>query len=229
VLTVSEEPHSELYWKKYIYSVTIIQPNLSSLRHGYEIKDVDTAVAHRKYWESKGVDYAISFTDSMVADLYITAEFFRNLDADHRLVFYSGDRCYLYTNSEELVESLQLSECVTVVSVKKRVVVLPQDTIMLVDPTHQFRTYFKSRQFTDKDAVTRLVNWLNTQEQAGEITMSLSLKYWSFTSIRTFNRPYYTNRTRDYWYVNHNNKTYETMINLVYPGLVRKTVSLQRR
>jgi len=228
VLKVTEELHSGLYWKKYIYSVTLKQRKLNLLSRGYKIKNVNSAVANHRYWERTGtLSSTDHLTDKDVANLHITAKRLRNINADHRLVFYSGDRCYLYTNSKGLVESLQLTSSIQVTAVKKRSDVLPQDTILLINPTHQFRTYFRSRRFTSENASIRLINWLTTQEQAGEITMSPSLKYWS--SRGSLMLGYYSNRTRDYWYVNHNNKSYETMINLVYPGLVRKTASLQRR
>jgi hypothetical protein len=76
-----------------------------------------------------------------------------------------------------------------------------------------------------KETKERFKSWLRSQED--EIDMAPSLKHWVERGYSRWSRD--SDWTQDYWYVNHNNKSYESMLGMIAPGLVRKTMILQRR
>lgn len=229
-----------MYWKQYQYCVTIIQPKISILRGGRDATKIDAAIKNRQYWEQQDIAarrYLVNMSDTpsltalseqVIADLHVTAAYLKNLDVPNKLVFYGSKQCWLYTNSVDTIETLQMAAIhkslpFEITEIRKCLPVLPQDTIMLNDPKHRFRTYFKERRITDTAARDCLVSWIQEQESAREIAASPSVKYW----IRQLK--FRNECTRSHWYIDHNHKSYESMMSLVCPGLVRKTVNLQRR
>jgi hypothetical protein len=93
-------------------------------------------------------------------------------------------------------------------------VVRPKNTIQLQNPRHQFRTYFAMCKLT-ADQRINLEEFLITQ--SAHVRLSPGLARWVDTSF---------NRTQDYFFVDYNTETWLTMLSLVRPGLVRRTVQI---
>ena len=238
VLTVSEKPSSDLYWKQYVYCVHIQQSEIGILRRSRDAVIVAAAINkqqdnERKLWYPGFDRRLIQNVEQAIADIHATAVYLENINVPHKLVFYSHDRLRLYTNNAEFIDTLQIAAANTVLpvkitAIKKCLLVLPQDTIMLNNPTHRFRTYFKDRAMTNAANRGRLVAWIQEQESAKEIAASPSVKRWIIMHSQR-SPEWFNYGASSHWYIDHNNKSYETMLSLVYPGLVRKTVNLQRR
>ena len=86
----------------------------------------------------------------------------------------------------------------------------PQNTIYLKNPQHQFRSYFKITKLT-QDQKTHLTGFLLNQHT---VRLSPALDEWIVGPF---------NRTQDYFFVDHNEMSWLTMLGLVRPGLIRKT------
>jgi hypothetical protein len=86
----------------------------------------------------------------------------------------------------------------------------PQDTIQLKNPRHNFRSYFKITKLTDEQK-THLTGFLLNQKT---VRLSPALDEWIVGPF---------NRTQDYFFIDHNEMSWLTMLGLVRPGLVRKT------
>ena len=227
VLTVFEQHRSELYWKQYTYCVTMIQPKIDILRGGLEQTQVDKSIGKRKYWEGSvyGASKHSVYSEQIRSDLLTTALYFKNSSDQFKLIFAGSSHLSLYTNSLQLVESLVAAATaqtlpIKIKTVKKCLLTVAPDTIILNDPKHKFRTYFKEITITAQ-AVGQLKVWLQQQQQANEIKCSSSVESYLLT------HGHY--HTRSHWYIDHNSNSYETMIGMISPGLVRKTINLQRR
>jgi hypothetical protein len=89
----------------------------------------------------------------------------------------------------------------------------PKNTIRLKDPQHQWRSYFKIGKLTTEQK-TQLVNFLANQS---DIRISPALTQWIDLKFT---------RTQDYFFVDYNTTTWLTMLSLVTPGLIRKTLQI---
>jgi hypothetical protein len=93
-------------------------------------------------------------------------------------------------------------------------VVRPKNTIQLRNPRHQFRTYFAMCKLT-LDQRFKLEEFLITQ--SAHVRLSPGLARWVDTSF---------NRTQDYFFVDHDTESWRTLLSLVHPGIIRKTVQI---
>ena len=149
-------------------------------------------------------------TDQVEQDLYDFADILRNSGVDLKLVV-SANYGWVYTNSLELISQLKPMRMLTGKKYSEAVVDRPKNTIKLQNPRHQFRSYFKITKITNQQK-DMLVNFLNNQQSG--IRISPSLAEWTTSAFY---------RTQDYFFVDHNEMSWLTMLGLVHPGLIRKT------
>jgi hypothetical protein len=93
------------------------------------------------------------------------------------------------------------------------VVCRPKDTVQLKNPKHEFRSYIKRTKLTDEQK-THLVNFLTNQPT---VRISPALNIWINGSFH---------RTEDYFFIDHNEISWLTMLSLVRPDLIRKTMQI---
>jgi hypothetical protein len=229
-VSIVTEHRRNLYWGKYKYCIHFTQQKVSVLRH---INNIDKSIEGHRHWERQrhnsgwaigSSTFRSEFTDDVVKNLHFTADCIQPFMSEIKTVFSSWNHGYIYTNDEKVFEAIESLPHVKVVSKKVAEVSIPPDTILLNEPKYQFRTYFKSRQLS-KAARQRFKDWLTSQ--GSEIDMATSLKAWVKHGYSRWSHD--SEWTQDYWFINHNNKSYETMLGMIAPGLVRKTMILQRR
>lgn len=229
-VSIVTEQRRSLYWGKYKYCMHFTQQKVSVLRH---IDNIDNSIEGHRHWErqrhNSGWNISVNgfrteFTDSIVKNLHVTADCIRPFMSEIKTVFSSWNHGYIYTNDEAILAVLDQLPHVKVASKKVAEVSIPPDTILLNEPKYQFRTYFKSRQL-NKTARQQFKDWLTSQ--GSEIDMATSLKAWVKHGYSRWSHD--SEWTQDYWFINHNNKSYESMLGMIAPGLVRKTMILQRR
>jgi hypothetical protein len=117
----------------------------------------------------------------------------------------------VYTNSSELIGQLKTMRILTGKKYTEAVVGRPKNTILLKNPQHHFRSYFKITKITSEQK-DMLINFLNNQQSS--IRISPALGEWIPSAFH---------RTQDYFFVDHNEMSWLTMLALVHPGLIRKT------
>jgi hypothetical protein len=98
------------------------------------------------------------------------------------------------------------------------------DTVTLIHPKRQYRTYFHSIAINDYQKFT-ITNWIVAQ--GDEIIPSPSVK--SFFGLTTRSGPWSSRYTAQHYYIDHNSLQYETLLQLVCPGLVRKTLPIVKK
>jgi hypothetical protein len=122
---------------------------------------------------------------------------------------------YLYTNDVNLIDHLRTFRCLSGMKYSRAVVNRPKNTILLKKSTYQKRSYFHYVKLTYQEK-ENLHNFFDNQKE--HIRTSPSLDTW----LRTL--PFY--RTQDHYFIDYNDEQWLTMLALIRPGLIRKTLSI---
>jgi hypothetical protein len=152
-------------------------------------------------------------TETTTADLHALATVLLTTQVDFKLVV-SVNQGYVYTNDTGLIDQLDRMVELTGKTYTQAQVVRPKNTIQLCNPQHQFRTYFAMCKLTVDQRVS-LEEFLITQ--SAHVRLSPALARWVDTSF---------NRTQDYFFVDHDTESWCTLLSLVQPGLIRKTMHI---
>ena len=152
-------------------------------------------------------------TSDTVKNLHSLAELLLTTTIDYKLVV-SVNQGHVYTNDLNLINQLTQFDFLTNKYYSQAQVNRPENTIRLKNPRHQYRSYFKIAKLTavQKD---QLMDFLHNQQ--AWIRVSPALQRW-------IDQPF--NRTQDYFFVDYNNSSWLTMLALVTPGLIRKTMQI---
>ena len=148
-------------------------------------------------------------TREVEQDLHDLAEILLTTRINFKLVV-STNVGWIYTNDVALIKQLNSLKMFKSVRCTKAVVDRPKNTILLKNPKHQFRSYFKSTKLSiqQKD---QLISFLNNQTT---VRLGPALISWTKQSFY---------RTQDYFFIDYNEPAWLTMLALVHPGLIRKT------
>ena len=230
-----EKDRGSLFYNQYEWSVRWNQRYISVLRDGLDEFKVEKAIANARYWEQQRWKntYRWSNTGRQEQDAFFRSEITPGVVADiHRArELLTGHQCKLvismdsisvYTSDTQLRDTLidhgQKRGCVVVTHAN---VIYPPDTVVLQNPQYKYRTYLRSREVSDEN-IEILKRWL--EAQAGEIVASPGMK--NFFKHRKSGYYYPTNYTADYFYFDHNDERYPTMLRMVLPVAIRKTVCI---
>lgn len=152
-------------------------------------------------------------TAETIENLHAVAELLITAPEEFKLIV-SINQAYVYTNDTILINRLDRMSCLDFKTYAQAVITRPKDTVVLKNPKHQFRSYFRTTNLTaqQKDHLESfLIN------QSNHVRMSPALQRWidySFTRIQ------------DYFFVDHNTENWLTMLGLVQPGIIRKTMNI---
>lgn len=150
-------------------------------------------------------------TDQVVQNLHDIADVLI-AHSDCKLVV-STDYAWVYTNDVQLIDQLASTRVLSSKTYTQAVVNRPANTIRLKNSAHGYRSYFKITKLTAEQKDT-LINFLLNQPTA-RISPALTVFFQgSF------------HRTQDYFFVDHADMTWLTMLALVNPSLIRKTVKI---
>jgi hypothetical protein len=152
-------------------------------------------------------------TEKTISDLHNVADHLLNAPAEFKLVV-SIDQGWIYTNDTDLIDTLSQTRELSCLSYTQAVITRPKDTVQLKKSRYQFRSYFKLLKLTWEQK-HHLENFLTTQKD--HVRLSPALQRW-------IDQPF--NRIQDYYFVDHDSKTWLTMLSLVQPGIIRKTVHI---
>lgn len=153
-----------------------------------------------------------AITEKTISDLHDLAEILLTTTSDFKLVV-SVSQAYVYTNDVALINQVSALSGVARKEYTRAIIGRPKNTIKLKNPKHQFRSYFKITKLSDEQK-SYLTNFLMTQPT---IRISPSLDGWIVSPFR---------RTQDYFFIDHNEMSWLTMLALVRPGLIRKTMQI---
>lgn len=223
---------SSKFYNKYEWAVRWNQREIQVLRHSLDSFQVEKAIANVRYWEaqrhnrswSKNTDtFRSEITSGVVNDIHATRALLETMPDAKRMLSFGS--ITVYVDSAELKDQLvkhgQLYINWGAVRVQRANVIYPADTIVLINPKYKYRTYLRSREVSDEN-IEILKNWLAAQEN--QISASPGLK--NFMDHRKTRYYYPTNYTADYHYFDHDDMQYVTMLRMVLPVAIRKTVPI---
>jgi hypothetical protein len=153
-----------------------------------------------------------AITDTTVENLHNLAEVLLTSTVDFKLVV-SINHGYVYTNDQYLIDQLADLEYLKQKTYTQAVIARPKNTIELRKPRHKFRSYFNTTKITAEQK-SHLVDFLKNQT---DVRTSPSLTHWLDSAFH---------RTQDYFFIDYNHESWLTMLGLVRPGLIRKTMQI---
>jgi hypothetical protein len=216
-----------LFYNRFEYAIGFTMDEASCLRD-LSHEEIDRTIERRKEWR----DIALQrwhrtgqilgsrsqnilgrrqkdITDETVKNLHAMAEILLTTFVEFKLVV-SGNQGHVYTNETMFIDQLAQLPFLTNKHYSRAEINRPQNTIQLKNPKHQFRSYFKITKLTD-DQKKHLTGFLLNQKT---VRLGPALDEWIVGPFT---------RTQDYFFIDHNEMSWLTMLSLVRPGLIRKT------
>jgi hypothetical protein len=187
----------------------------SALR-GLNPDRIDRVIAMRRSfrniitWSS---EKKMVITDQHVLDLHMFCSFLLQAPESFKLVL-SGERVWVYANSWEFLKTVAQSPGVIRPRYTRAVIDRPIDTVILKNPRHAQRSYFKEQAVSPVQKEQLIAFFNNHQDN---VRLSPSLTKWL---------QWPTRRIYSYFFVDYDHGSWPLMISLVHPGLIRKTVQL---
>jgi len=125
---------------------------------------------------------------------------------------------YIYSNDISVLQRFADLPYVKFCNAVQSVVDRPRDVVLISNPKFRYRSYFKERYIEQEDR-DRLLNFLDLRKDTFKITHTLRA---------------HLKRNQWHWvqrhhFVDHNDAKDITMLSLVVPGLIRKTLPVQAK
>lgn len=217
-----------LYYDRFEYCLGFCLDEVSCLRT-LDHDHIDQVIANRKHWREiarqrwvngrqkhgigPGRQYHREITEKTVKDLHGLADALLNTTCEFKLVVGAGQG-YVYTNDLTLIDQLDHRPELTNKTYTCAEISRPKNTIQLKCPRHSYRSYLQTTKLNVQQK-QQLVNFFHNQQD--QVRLSPALKSWISQSF---------NRTQDYFFVDHDSPSWLTMLSLVQPGIVRKTMHI---
>ena len=152
-------------------------------------------------------------TEETVADLHELTHTLLSTTSQFKLVV-TVNQAHVYTNDLALIDQLRAMPALKYQTLSQAVITRARDTIQLRRPRHAWRTYLRHIKITAEQK-QHLIAFL--QGQHTQVRLAPSLVSW-------MDQPYL--RTQDYFFVDHDSANWCTMLALVQPGVIRKTLAI---
>lgn len=204
-----------LFYDVYEYCVSFGMIEASALR-GLNPVRIDRVITMRRSFRSIitwSSEKKISITDQHLLDLHMLCSFLSQAAEPFKLVL-SGDRVWVYANCWEFLKKITRSSGVIRPQYSRAVIDRPIDTIVLKNPHHAQRSYFREQAVSALQK-EQLIAFFNNHRD--NVRLSPSLVKWL---------QWPTRRIYSYFFVDYDHHSWPLMISLVHPGLIRKTVQL---
>lgn len=215
------------FYDRFEYSIGFYLQEASCLRE-LDHACIDQAIQRRKKWRKIAQQRWINIpqkeqlgfgrhwkeiTETAVSDLHALAEMLLTAPKEFKLVV-SMNQAHVYTNDLILINRLDRLPQLQYKTYRQAQLVRPKNTIKLKKSQHAFRTYLKAIKLTVQQK-EHLENFLISQSDY--VRVSPALQRW-------VDQPF--TRLQDYFFADHNTQTWVTMLNLVVPGIARKTMHI---
>ena len=207
------DSRDRLYYNQYKYCMKF---TLRGAGHS-RTRDADSITASVRYLNASPHYKSASVSDSELAYLLAVNQELNTAAEQHkRITCY--DSMQIYTNDSALLERVRLLNTATDAKYHQAIIDRPLNVLIRKQNKYQYRTYFKSVNVSP-DASTRVKKFLLDRTDCFKFTPSF--KYY----LTSYGKMYF----RDYFFVDHNSMSEITMLSLVCPGIVRKTMPIQTK
>jgi hypothetical protein len=194
---------------------------VNCLRYSLEAEDIDALLTRREAWrdrvrqrwpQNNFVRPHSPITDGTRETLHAFADFLKLATVPYKMVI-SVNQCWIYSNDVIFLERIERLPFVNSAKFTESQIVRPRNTVAVKQPRHRYRSYFRNTKL-NSDEKDRILTFLQGQ---ADVRISPALTDWIATPF---------NRTQDYFFVDYNAESWLTMLSLVRPGLIRKTVQI---
>jgi hypothetical protein len=202
-----------LYYDQYQYCMRVALDEAGSLRklsHTY----IDLDIERRRAWLIPRIVLTQTIQNlHAVCDVLLAAENPYKMQVNYRGI------C-LYTNDTALFVKLLAIPRLTDFSqqdsskLTQAVVDHPRNTVVLKDPQHKYRSYFRGLRVSEnqKKSIGKLL-----AANQDTVRTSVGIKHW-LASGRVWAMPHY--------FIDHDDESCLIMLSLIYPGLIKNTVDI---
>ena len=210
-----------LFYDHWQYCISFRLDEVNCLRYSLDAEKIDELLSRREMWrdrvrqrwpQNNFVRPHSPITDTTREVLYAFADFLK-LSTDPYKMVISVNQCWIYSNSTNLLERINRLPFVKNTKFTESVIVRPRNTVAVKHPNHRYRSYFRATKLNDQEK-ERILTFLQGQS---DVRVSPALTEWIATPF---------NRTQDYFFVDYNLESWLTMLGLIRPGLIRKTVQI---
>ena len=223
------DDRSSLYYSQYKYCVTLNISNASCLRDLQPVR-FEAAIRNAKHWDEqeRGGVYQYRGRDvwegtNKESALRETRDILLEQAGEYKAVI-SFNVLSLYTNNVKLANRFAKlgNTSIHLHLVRQAVITRPAGVVQLQESRHGYRTYLRERKYS-LDQRNLLLNFLDSRE--GTLRPCGALMAW----LRQQPKYYMANPnySRSHYFVDHDHPNEGTMLSLVMPGIVRKTMPIE--
>ena len=219
---VEVDHRSSLYYDQYEWCITINISEASCLRHLGSAK-FESAIRNARYWAEKDVWTDRSWSVTKETALRETRDVLVTETHPFKTVVSFNTVC-IYTNRRRLADRLVRlgNDGVHMHLVRQAVLTKPANVVQLQESKYAYRTYLRERKYT-KDQRDMLANFLHSRRDT--LRVSPALDEWANGTFVGYIRN--LSYSRSYYFVDHDHPNEGTMLSLVLPGIVRKTMPIE--
>ena len=207
------DSRDRLYYNQYQYCMKFTVRGAGHSRS----RDSESIIDSIQHLNSSRHFKTIRVSDSELAYLLAVNQELNTAAEQHiRITCY--DSMQIYTNDTVLLERVRLLNTATDARYHEAIVDRPRDVLIRKQSKSLYRTYFKSIN-VDKETSVRVKKFLLDRTDCFKFTPGF--RYYLTRDAKIY--------FRDYFFVDHDSPADITMLSLVCPGIVRKTVPIQTK
>ena len=218
---VEVDHRSSLYYDQYKWCITINISEAPCLRH-LGSPQFESAIRNAKIWAEKDVWTDRSWSVTKENALRETRDVLVTETQPFKTVV-SFNTVSIYTNRRRLADRLidLGNDGIHMRLVREAVISKPAGVIQLQESRYAYRTYFRERKYT-RDQRDMLKNFLDSRQDT--LRVSPALSDWINGNVGYILN---LNYSRSHFFVDHDHPNEGTMLSLVMPGIVRKTMPIE--
>lgn len=215
MLTIKTESRDRLYYDQWEYAFSFYLKEAHALRQR-DVEKMEQNIARLLNWPAWQGRYVTPVVDNLKTTLI----YINSISAAFKMMV-SGHYITIYTNDSALAADLKTACPFVRISYGRQAVIdRPRDTVLLLEPKHSIRSYFKSQWFPGTK-IPALRDFFQAQE--GAIVPSPALR--DFLKSTNHHDLWFP----DHYFVDYDDPRYATMLAMIMPRCFRKTLAVAQR
>jgi hypothetical protein len=205
-----QEHRDRLYFDRYEYRLTWSLPSASLLRCR-DIRDIDFTVDRRRKFMQLD-PFSVDYVKVIFQKLYEVSVPFKKVINYSELTIYTD-------HYQEVSAVLSPHMPYRSYALAQAQVTQPRDVVLLTNPQHSLRTYLRDRRLNPVQG-----------EQLRRFFLS-RVSHWGYSNNFTWRLQHNTSfqHMHDYFFFDHDDARDCIMLQMVTPGIVRKTLPIQAK
>jgi len=213
-LGINAVARDRLFFNRFQYCLRVNLAEASALRGLHSHDAIDRNIEIRRVWRSLGGRTGSEITERKIQNLHRVHDHFLSAKEPFKMTV-TGDQIWIYANSLMFLNSFDHLPGVVWPTYSEAVIDRPLDTIRLRDSKYTRRTYLREQAVTAEQR-QRLRDFFNNYQDSIRLCPSLNKWIVYATGRRIFG----------YYFIDHDDDGWLILLNLLQPGLVRKTVQI---